>query len=101
MTIRRISRITSYNVCYTKLLRNLHIFAEKEGLSHTEATVKVEYVPEQKVFMDEAKTYTISKMIEKIDSLGDTAIKMEGKAGSLTSEENKQTFVLASEEDIV
>lgn len=78
---------------------NLQVKAVNEGRSDAEATVKVEYVPEQQSFMDDARTFTVSKFIKNMDSLDDTAIKIEAKADSITAEEYRQTFVLAAGED--
>ncbi len=78
---------------------SLLIKAAYEGRSNAEATVVVEYVPEQKTFFKDAKAYTVSKMIKNISSLNDTAVKIEGKADSIIAKENSQTFVIVSGED--
>lgn len=82
-------------------IHELTIRASIEGHSNAEATVAVEYLPEPNTFMAGAKELSVGQITKDLNSLGDTGIKAAGTVGSLTSETNKQTFVLTNGSDTI
>lgn len=82
-------------------MHKLIISATSDGHSNAEATVVVEYLPEPNAFMAGAKELSVGQITKSLDSLGDAGIQAAGTVGSLTSETNKQTFVLTNGSDTI